>query len=345
MNMNIEEIKPTIGLIMGDPAGIGPEIVLKSLVVPDIPEICNPVVIGNYDLLKQCAKIFTPNLVLVKYEGNTKEETNGIKVINVESNDGIIESGRISASAGRMSYKSIKVTFELLKQGQLDGASMAPLTKESLERSGLGYHSEFDLFADLAGVDTDIVRVMQTDKNGSIFAAVVAGHVPFREIVNNLSASSIIKTAEALYETMCKVGIKRPRLAVAALNPHGGEGGLLGDEEDKIIRPAIRILIERNMDVKGPIPADTVFVSAKKGSFNGLVYLYHDQGHIAMKTAFFGELVSIYAGIPYVILSPAHGSALEIAGQGIADAANMILVIRTTVSIIKQTQKKKSATF
>lgn len=164
------------------------------------------------------------------------------------------------------------------------------------------------------------------------------GHIPFWEIVERLSVPGIVQTACLLRETMCRCGVEEPRVAVAALNPHAGEGGLVGQEEQTIITPAIQALREKGLLVAGPVPADTVFVRAMRGEFDGIVFLYHDQGNIAMKAVAFGRGVVIYVGLPLLIVTPGHGSAYDIAGRGIADAGNMIETLKTAAFLARGTR-------
>jgi 4-hydroxythreonine-4-phosphate dehydrogenase len=335
--MRNQTYKPAIGITVGDLAGIGPEITCRSLANPSVLEKCRPVIIGNYNSLVACAKQISPELTLRK-SADSISRTNRpalpcrtIEVINVEATDAI-SIGEVSAISGRMIYSSLKLAFELLRQKLLDGMAMAPITKKSLSAAGFGFDSEFELFARLASVD----EVRSVVKGRNIFRSTVVGHVPFREIPARLTEEGIIKTGLQLYEVMRRFGIEKPLLAVAALNPHAGENGLFGDEEERIIRPAVASLREEGICATGPVPADTVFVRAMRGEFDGVLFLYHDQGNIAMKTAFFGEGVVIYTGIPYVITSTGHGSAFDIVGRGCADEGNMIRAIQTAIRLATQ---------
>ena len=327
--------KPTIGIVMGDPAGIGPEVALKSLGAPDVYEECHPFLIGDYDLLERVARKLGIEVRLTRAKGSLVEAASaalGIAVVDVVLGPEPVDVGRVSRAAGSSVLDCIRRAFELSLDGQLQGIAMAPINKESLMMTGSGYHSEFELFADLAKVR----RVRSVVHWGSVFRATVTGHVPFREIVERLSVPEIVATAQVLSETIRLFDIERPRLAVAALNPHGGEGGLVGDEEGRIIAPAVEALAGDGMDVKGPIPADTVFVRAMRGEFDGVVFLYHDQGNIAMKAVAFGQAVVIYRGVPMPIVTPGHGSAYDIAGRGIADAENMLEALKTVAFLARK---------
>lgn len=320
--------KPRIGVLMGDPAGIGPEVALKSLQAPEIYDVCDPFLIGDHGFLERVARELGIDVRLVGAGRSIVEEASaapGIPVVNVGLGPEPVPLGRVSEAGGRSTLRCIRCAFELGAEGELDGIAMAPINKESLAMTGAGYRSEFELFADLAKVR----RVRVVVRWGSVLRATVTEHIPFREIVEQLTVPEIVTTAQVLWDTIRLFGIESPRLAVAALNPHAGEGGMVGDEEGRVIAPAVEALLRDALDVKGPIPADTVFVRAMRGEFDGVVFLYHDQGNIAMKAVAFGHGVVIYRGTPMPITSVGHGSAHDIAGRGIADAGNMLEALKT----------------
>lgn len=334
----MKKIKPIIGITVGDPAGIGPEVTIKSLSKTEIHEICKPIVIGSFNMLSRLAKKIAPNLSLFKDNDSTDKKnktnnSNSVKVIEVGTElEKLIEVGKISAASGEYVFQGIKKCFELFQKKEISGFVMGTITKESLAKAELGYTSEFDIFADLAKVK----EVGGVIKWGSIICAGVTGHVPFREIVNQLTIPKIISASRLLYQTIYDFGIREPRIAIAALNPHAGEDGLFGDEEDRIIRPAIENLRQNNINVKGYFPADTIFLKAIKGELDGIVFLYHDQCNIAIKTAAFMQgLVVIYCGLPLSITSPCHGSALDIAGQNKADPKDMLEAIKAAAYLAR----------
>lgn len=329
--------KPIIGIVMGDPAGIGPEVALKSLAAPEVRDLCHPVLIGDYDLFAQLVRQLMLDLSLTRVGerlAGALPASGDIPVVDIGWDQGPVTLGVVSRAAGEAALRSIRRTFDLALDGQLDGIVMAPINKASLAETGSGYHSEFELFADLA----HIPRVMSVVKWGSLYRTTVTGHVPFREIAERLNGPEIVAAAHRLRVVILRFddlppGRQEPRLAVAALNPHGGEGGLLGDEERTIIAPAIASLAATGLNVVGPIPADTIFVRAMKGEFDGLVFLYHDQGNIAMKAVAFGRGVVIYTDLPMAVVTPGHGSAYDIAGRGIADEGNMTETLRAAASL------------
>jgi len=330
--------KPLVALIMGDPAGIGPEIALKALSSTVNTRQYNPVIVGSYSSSVELIDKWVQHLKLVK--ADTAEEIiritidSAIPFVDISCNELPIPVGKVSSDAGAIAYNSIKETFNLLEHGFLDAAAMAPISKEALQKTGLGFLSEFDLFASLSQVDS----VKAIVSCGSLFRSTVIGHVPFRDIASLLTTEKIVNTGKSLFSMMRRFAIKEPRLAIAALNPHAGEGGLLGDEEKNVIEPAIRILRESGVDLKGPFPADTLMVHAKRNEFQGIIFLYHDQGNIAFKAADFGENVLIYSDIPYTITSVGHGTAFDIAGTGIADPHNYIAAIEVAIRLITKNE-------
>ena len=323
-------MNPAIGVFMGDPAGIGPEITVKSLVHAGTTGACRPIVIGNLELLRELAKQWQIDVRLTRLGPGDGPGAGGVPVVDMPLGEEAVPLGVQSKAAGAYVTRCLRHAFDLAAHGTLRGIVMAPICKESLTMAGDGYHSEFDVYADLAGV----AEVRSVVKSGSVFRATVTGHIAFREILERLTEPRIVETAVMLQSTIARFGIARPRLAVAALNPHAGEGGLFGDEEGRIIAPAIRHLRDDGLAVSGPIPADTVYVRAHKGEFDGIVYLYHDQGNIANKAAAFGQGVVIYTGLPLVVTSPGHGTAFDIVGRGVADEGNLIEAIRTAAVLV-----------
>lgn len=317
--------KIIIGIALGDQAGISSEIVAKALLKGH--EEFTPVIFGNYDLF--CKNSSCPIDVQCLDTFTRETLSNHIYFIDISAGDNI-ETGKITADSGKLIYDSLKTAIEFQKNNLIDAIIMAPITKQALHDAGLKYTSEFEMFQDM--YQTSGCRAVIRCEN--IFRATVIGHCAFREIADNLTTEKIVQTAEALYSVISTFKPeKKCTLAIAALNPHAGENGLFGDEEARIISPAIDTLNERGISSSGPWPADTVFLRSVDGRDDGVVFLYHDQGNIAMKSKFFGDGVLIYTNIPAIICSVGHGSALDIAGKGIANEQNMKSCIDTAVQI------------
>jgi len=331
MNKERKKQTPSIAFILGDPAGIGPEVTCKSLNKYRRIKDFNPVLIGNYASTIPYIGQLKDRLRVISADNKTPAPVEG-KILFCDIRGGIerVQIGAISAEAGMIACESIKHTVNLLRKGSVDAAVMAPISKESLKKAGSGFMSEFELFENLFNVKT----VRAAIRCGSLFRSTVVGHVPFKEIPARLTTEGIVETATYLHTTMKRFGIEKPEIAIAALNPHGGEGGLLGSEEETVILPALNALRAQGIEVKGIFPADTLMVRARRGDFQGLVYLYHDQGNLAFKAATFGENVLIYTGMPYVVTSVGHGTAFDIAGKGIADEGNFLEAIDATVQLL-----------
>ncbi len=338
--MERSQVRPVMGILMGDPAGIGPEVALKSAVDESVREVCRPLLVGSYAVFEAMRQQLGLDARLERVAEDeigdvaaiwAAAQTGGapaIPVADVVGDGASVAMGAVSKEAGAVAARMIRAAFDLATSGRVDALAMAPLTKESLALAE-GYPSEFELFEAITGRE-DVRAVV---KWGNLLRTTVTEHTAFRNIVSRLTPGRIVTATEQLVAMMRRLGMEQPRVAVAALNPHGGEGGLFGDEERTIITPAIEALAERGIVVRGPVPADTVFVRAMRGEFDGVTFLYHDQGNIAMKTAAFGEGVVIYAGLPLTIVTPGHGSALDIAGKGIANPGNMIEAVKTAAML------------
>ncbi|MBE5786880.1 MAG: hypothetical protein E7324_04985 [Clostridiales bacterium] len=292
-----------IGFILGDPAGIGPEVIAKA--IQQYPEGYTPVLIGCRALYEQA---FGPCPDMEFYDVPARKE---------------IVAGHSTPECGRIAMESMLKAVELSKNGAIDAVMMGPITKSALDMASK-YDSELPLFQE--GYGNPLLASVVQGKG--IYRASATGHIPFSAIPGALTQESVIRAARrvvwALERTREGVG----PIAVAALNPHAGDGGMYGDEEERVLTPAILHLQQEGLPVSGPYPADTVFTRALRGDFRGVVFLYHDQGNIAMKSAMFGEGVVIYAHAPCPVVSVGHGSALDIAGKNIADPSNTIECIR-----------------
>ena len=337
--------KPWVGFVLGDHAGIGPEIVLKLLKRPRVYEQCRPVVIGNFELLCQTAQQIAPDHLLVPYGLEELERRfpegfpeTGIPVVDIEGDVSHVVVGTVNTAAGMIAYHSIEAGYRLLEDGILEGLILAPATKEAISKCGCGYHSEYEILAACAGVPEAHTVV----KGGTILRASVASHIPFREIVEALSVERVAATGRDLADMIRLVYGKAPRILVAGLNPCL-EDGILEAEEQTIILPAIAELQSRikDLDISGPVPAGTIFDMALEKEYNGILYMYHDQGNIAMKTRMFQTTACIYTNVPYPILSPGHGSALDIAELGVANPTNISYVLSTLTDIIQTRRQLK----
>lgn len=336
-----QQKEPVLGIILGDHAGSAPELVAKVILDKKDPYI--PVLVGNKARFQISRKAVegAEKIKIIDWAGDKRPETcepMTVYFYNVNAGPDI-EFSKVTADSGKLQYDSIKASIDLEKAGLIDGMCMAPITKAGLQVAGYQFSSEFEVFGYLYDTGKDASSVL---KCGEYFRSTVVGHCPFREIAGRITREQIVATAHRLLENMryfCTP--EECRIAISALNPHAGENGLFGDEEITIITPAIEDLRAEGYDVQGPWPADTALNKVLSGLAKGIVYLYHDQGNIAMKSSTFGEIVLIYVDIPGLIVSVGHGPAYGKAGRGTANPNNMIKSMKVLYEIAKQRKNEK----
>jgi 4-hydroxythreonine-4-phosphate dehydrogenase len=282
--------RPRIGITAGDPAGIGPEISAKTAEDKEILGICEPVVYGPV----------------------TQSEVDAF------------ERGRVTAAAGRAAYDAIVRAVEDARAGRIDAIATAPINKESFAEAGLPWPGHTDLLAHLTGARR-VAMMFYADVLRVVLATV---HVPLRQVPDVLTRGRLEDTIELAAAELPRFGLPSPRLAVAGLNPHAGEHGLLGHEEEAVLIPAIAACAARGIDVRGPFPADTLFNRAMKGEFDAVIACYHDQGLIPVKLVAFGRAVNVTLGLPIIRTSVDHGTAFDIARRGLADPSSLIEAVR-----------------
>jgi len=305
-----------IGLLLGDPTGIGPEVVAKLLGGSDARALAELVVIGDlrvFQLGQQIAGVtlvpqvfhrfdevpFTPGaLPLLDVPGVSPQE---------------FSIGQLSAAAGRAVLDVLGLTLDLARDGQLDAVVFAPLNKQALHLAGSPFPDELHFMADRLQWTGHFSEI---NVLGNLWTSRVTSHVALKQVSDLLTRQAVYQAICLLEHTLRSAGIPAPRLAVAAFNPHGGEGGLFGVEERAAIGPAVEQARGEGIQADGPFPADTIFLRAKAGAYNGVVSMYHDQGQIAMKLMGFERGVTVQGGLPILITTPAHGTAFDIAGQG-----------------------------
>jgi 4-hydroxythreonine-4-phosphate dehydrogenase len=243
-------------------------------------------------------------------------------VIFAAETSGVIP-GTVSAESGRAAYDAIVRAVDAAKAGEIEAIATAPVNKLAFARAGLPWKGHTDLIAHLCG--TSRVAMLFYSRQLTVVLATV--HVPLADVPRALTHDGLLETIQLTAEWMPLVGATRPRIAVAGLNPHAGEGGVLGSEDEDVIRPAVASATTRGIDATGPWPADTVFVRAARGEFDAVVACYHDQGLVPVKLLAFGEAVNVTIGLPIIRTSVDHGTAFDIAGKGIADAGSMVQAV------------------
>jgi len=312
---------------MGDPAGIGPEIVVKALMNPKVRKASIPLVFGSFEVIKMAALSFAKKAKVKKVETfyNLENQPGVINVLNCTDLDyKKIKPGKLSVASGKMAAESlICATLNAIFK-KIDGIVTAPLTKKGLFLAGYNFKGHTDFLAKLSST-RKYAMVFITPK---LKLVLVTTHIPLSEVSKKLTKEKIeekIKLADELLRKAFK--IKNPKIGVCALNPHSGEEGLLGEEDQKIILPAIKKAQRGKINTFGPYPADSIFSPSVSINFDCIVAMYHDQGLIPLKTKGVGNAVNLTWGLPFVRTSPDHGTAFDIAGKGIADPRGMVNAI------------------
>ncbi len=319
--------RPIIGITMGDPVGIGPEIILKTLCEKMIYETCKPVVLGDVGLLSALNRSLKIGLDILGVE-NPKEghyQHGTLDVIPISDIDlGLLQVARPSKETGLAMVKYITEGIDWTLKGIIQGLTTCPINKMAMHKAGFPFEGHTELLAARTKT-SDYVMMLAGDK---LRVALVTIHIALADVSRKLTADKILKTIQ-ITESALKdsFGILRPRLAVAALNPHGGEEGLFGREETSTIVPAIEQASRDGIDVAGPYPADTLFYWALKGKWDAVICMYHDQGLIPFKMVHFTDGVNTTLGLPIVRTSVDHGTAYDIAGTGRADPGSLIAAI------------------
>ena len=328
------EERPIIGVTMGDPAGIGPEISLKALMNPRIYELCRPIIIGDYKLLEDLGAKLSFKATLRRI--SSPEEASGrpgtIDIIDLNNVDqSTFRFGVASAEGGRASAEYIRKAVDLALQGKIDAIATCPINKQAIRLAGIPFIGHTEMLGALCGVKDPLM--MFWVKGVKIFF--LTRHVPLAEAVRAVKKERIVKAVTRISSELQRLGIDRPLIAIAALNPHAGDGGLIGDEEEREIIPAVKELQRMGVNAVGPIPADSVFHKAFEGGYDAVLSLYHDQGHIAAKTADFYGTVSVTLGLPFIRTSVDHGTAYDIAGKGIANSKSLEEAIKLAAHLSK----------
>jgi len=315
--------KPTIGLMLGDVTGIGPEISAKLLASGVVNELANVVVIGDKRVLDLGIKNAgvklgyrtVPSVDAIRWPS---EQLPVLDLGNVDPAK--YPQGVSSAESGKLTGDTLKHMIDLALAGKLDGICFAPLNKGAMHQGGWKFNDEHQMFAKLTD-HSGFFGEMNVIKEFSTFR--VTSHVALREAVNLVTPERIESAIRLADDTLRAAGCSKPRIGVAALNPHNGENGLFGDEEIRIIRPTVDKMRATGVNCIGPISSDAIFIQARRGDFDGVVMMYHDQGQIATKLLGFSKGVTVTAGLKTVFTTPAHGTAYDIVGQGKADLGAM----------------------
>lgn len=318
--------KSLIAVPIGDPAGVGPEIVAKSVAAKEVFDAANCVVVGDRTIMENAIRIsgvsLSVNVIEGPEDGDFREGVlNLIDLGNVDMTK--FEFGKVNGMCGQAAYQYIAKSIELANEGRVDAVATTPINKESLRAGNINFIGHTEIFGALTGTE-DPLTMFETNGMRVFF---LTRHVSLREMLDMITKDRIIDYVKRCTEALEKLGVKDGTMAIAGLNPHSGEHGLFGWEEVNEITPAIEELQKEGYKVVGPIGADSVFHQAAIGKYNSVLSLYHDQGHIATKTLDFEKTIAITNGMPILRTSVDHGTAFDIAGKGIVSAVSMIEAI------------------
>jgi 4-hydroxythreonine-4-phosphate dehydrogenase len=329
----MKDRKPIIAVTMGDPAGIGPEIAIKALLKPEIQSVCRPILIGDLGVLRRTAQQLSLKAIF-KTLGDLKAVAGRLGVIevidlrNVDLNS--LKVGEVSAEAGFAAIQYVKKATEYALKRQVDAIATGPINKQAINLAGSPHIGHTEMLASLCGVENPLT--MFWVQGARIFF--LTRHLPLAEAIKAVRKDRIVEAVVRIVAELKRTGLTKPLVAVAALNPHASDEGLVGSEEALEIIPAIEELRAKGFNVVGPVPADTVFVKALEKRYDAVLSLYHDQGHIAAKTVDFYGTVSVTLGLPFLRTSVDHGTAYDIAGKGLADSRSLEEAIRLAAEIV-----------
>jgi 4-phospho-D-threonate 3-dehydrogenase / 4-phospho-D-erythronate 3-dehydrogenase len=357
----MDDQRPLIAITMGDPAGIGPEIIVGAWTETVVHEWCRPLVVGNAEILRRAARLWQRSATVEEIDSPqaARPSPEVIPCLVCGSPDVLdVAPGTLDARTGQAAYDSIITASRLALEGKVDAITTAPLQKEALHRAGHDFPGHTELLAHLCGVD-DFAMMLYVGPGDDVLAPYgltvvhVTLHTALRNAIASLTPGAILAKARLADRFMSRLmhpvgtgaeGVdgsdvsgdtegrklrrSRPRIGICALNPHAGEGGLFGDEESTIIRPAVMQGIEEGLQLEGPLPADTLMLRARDGHYDAVVAMYHDQGHIALKLLGMHRAVNITLGLPIIRTSVAHGTAFDIAWKRRAETGSMIEAIR-----------------
>ena len=319
--MNQASAKPVVALTLGDPAGIGPELIARLLALPDTVQSANVVLVGDPWLWRDGQTIAgsavesVPVASLAAVRGRSDTSCPAFLAVDTVQPQQV-HRGTAEAAGGASVLQVLNRCMDAAKAGEIDAITFAPLNKYAMKLGGLKHEDELHHFAQYLGVNR---YFCEFNTLGGLWTARISSHVPLKDVARYIDKQRIVDATTLIYRSLQANGIAAPRVAVAGFNPHNGEGGTCGREEIDVIAPAVAQLNAEGMPVAGPFPADTIFLKARDGAYQAVVTMYHDQGQIAIKLMGFSQGVTVQGGLPVPITTPAHGTAYNIAGLGKAN--------------------------
>jgi 4-hydroxythreonine-4-phosphate dehydrogenase len=317
---------PVLGITMGDAAGVGPEVIAMALARPEVRAKARSVVIGDASVIADAARIVGADLPVKMVNALTDADQDAIWVLDLANRPfSSLERGKVDPANGRAAFEYVDRAVQLALTNEIDAIVTAPLNKESLNQAGYPYPGHTEALARLCGVgDDDITMLLASPR---LRVSHVSTHCSMLEAVARVTTDRVVRVARLTSEAVAPLVTRPPRIALAGINPHAGEHGLFGNEDDREIAPAAELLQAEGVDAYGPVPPDSVFLRAVNGDFDAVVAMYHDQGHIPSKLTGFDDTVNITLGLPIIRTSVDHGTAFDIAGTGKARPDNMVVAI------------------
>ncbi len=331
-------MRPRLAIIPGDPSGIGPELTAKVLADPETVRLADVLVVGDACVLETGCVQADVDVALQPCDPSTDDWTNADPFAWFPTDtidEGEITIARAVEASGQSVLATLKLVLDLARDGIVDGFVFAPFNKEAMHMAGIGCDDELQFMASYLGVENHVSEVNTLE---GMWTSRVTSHIALRDVANSITGEKITRAALLIDGLLKSSGIRRPRISVAALNPHAGDGGNFGTEEIDVIRPAVEALAQSQMAVDGPWPSDTVFLKAKAGEIDAVVTMYHDQGQIALKLMGFDRGVTVQGGLPFPVTTPAHGTAFDIAGTGTADPQAMQNALRLASDMLRNWQ-------
>lgn len=317
-------MKPTIAVFSGDPAGIGSEVLAKMLADPQIQEMANLLIVSSRSILEDGMRTAGVNIAIPDADP-VPQRRDGVQLVQWEGVDATdFVKGEVTPKSGRFMLDGLAKCLRLCTEGIADAICVAPLNKAALRAGGMKHPDEMHYFCEVLDYSGPCVEFNVNDK---LWTSRVTSHVPHKDVSGLLTPERIARNVELLIRGLQSAGFEKPRVAVCGLNPHNGDGGAFGRDEIEVIEPGVKLAASRGFVADGPFPADTTFVRAVNksngGGYDGVLTMFHDQGQIAMKLLSFGHGITVHYGLPMPITTPAHGTAYDIVGQGVAESAAM----------------------
>lgn len=325
-------MNPILGITMGDAAGIGPELILKAFRSADLYGACRPLIIGSLAVMEFYRDRFGSPLSLRAVHGPEDAQfiPGTLDVLDLGLVDvSKLRIGEVAAEPGNAAVVYTKEAGRLALAGAVEAIVSAPLNKEAMRLAGHSYEGQTEILGELTGAKRyGMILIL-----GSMRVMMLTTHMALRKACDAVTKDNVLAMIELADQTLRTFGIRRPRIAVAGLNPHAGEGGLFGTEEKLGSAPAVEEAVRRGIDARGPVPADVVFVKARNGEYDLVLAMYHDQANMAAKLLGFGEVTTVLAGLPIIRTSVGHGTAFDIAGRNVADKGNFVRAVAAAAEL------------